>query len=249
MICPIIFRFETYIPRGSETIKIVYETSNTKMGIKALNYLVDCLTELYEKLVLHYRKKHEMRVDEINNTVNNLKLIKNSENKNIENINSRIAELKKEIEFSNENTKKLSQERHKFISGPSQEDNILQALIYSNTIQQNLSLTNTYKRELNDFLQQREKILQKISEYDRQISASMIKIENETFNRDIITNIHVIQPPIFGVNPVKPKIKLRILLAIIAGFFFMTFFPFLIDTISKKNSHSKQMPGRNVLTA
>ena len=243
------FLFETYIPRGSETIKIVYETSNTKMGIKALNYLVDCLTELYEKLVLHYRKKHEMRVDEINNTVNNLKLLKNSENKNIENINSRIAELKKEIEFSNENTKKLSQERHKFISGPSQEDNILQALIYSNTIQQNLSLTNTYRGELNDFLQQRETILQKISEYDRQISAAMIEIENETFNRDIITNINVIQPPIFGVNPVKPKIKLRILLAIIAGLFFMTFFTFLLDTISKKNSHSKQMPGRNVLTA
>ncbi len=243
------FRFETHIPKGSETIKVAYETSNTDIGKKALNYLVVCLTELYEKLVLHYRKKHEMRIDEINNTVNNLNQIKNSENKNIENFNSRIVELKKEIEFSNENTKKLSQERHRFISGPSREDNILQALIYSNTIQQNLSLTNTYKRELNDFLQERENILQKISEYDSKINASMIKIENETFNRDIITNIHVIQQPISGINPVKPKIKLRILLAIITGFFFMIFFTFLLDTISKKNSHSKQMPGRNVLTA
>jgi len=233
---PDFFPFETYIPRGSETIKIAYETPNTNIGLKALNYLVDCLTELYGELVLHYKKKHDMEIDEINNTVNNLKIIKNSEYKNIEAINSRIKELRSEIEFSNENTKKLSQERHIFISRNNQEDNILQALIYSNTIQQNLSLTNTYQSELNDFLQQREKILQKISEYDRQISAAKIKIENITFNRDIITNIHVIQPPTFGVGPVKPRIKLRILLAIIAGLFFMIFLTFLIDSIQKQKN-------------
>jgi uncharacterized protein involved in exopolysaccharide biosynthesis len=177
-----------------------------------------------------------MTVDEINNTVNSLKLRKNSEYKNIENIDLRIKELRREIEFSNENTKKLSQERHKFISKGNQEDNILQALIYSNTIQQNLSLTNTYKGELNNYLQQREEILQKISEYERQISTAMIKIENEIFNRDIITNILVIQPPIFAVDPVKPKIKLRILLAIMAGLFFMIFLTFLIDSISKQKN-------------
>jgi capsular polysaccharide biosynthesis protein len=192
------------------------------------------LTELYEKLVLHYKKKHEMEIDLINNTINNLKLRKNSEYKNIENINSRTAELKNEIGFITANTKMLSQERKKFISSYTQEDNILQALLYSNTIQQNLTLTNTYKDEINTFLQKREDVLQKISDFDKNISTAMIKIENITFNKDIIKNIHVIQQPTFDPKPVKPKIKLRILLAIIAGLFFMIFLAFLIEYIKKE---------------
>jgi hypothetical protein len=229
--------FETYIPRGSETIKVAYETSNTDIGKKTLNYLLTCLTELYEKLVLHYKKKHEMEVDKINNTINDLKLRKKSEYINIENINSRIAELKKEIEFINANTKKLSQERHKFITGNTKEDNILQALLYSNTIQQNLSLTNTYNGEINTFFQQREEILQKISAFEKDINTAMIEIENITFNKNNIENIHVIQQPTFDLNPVKPKIKLRILLAIIAGLFFMIFLAFLIEYISNQKNN------------
>jgi capsular polysaccharide biosynthesis protein len=238
---PIFLNFETYIPRGSEAIKIAYETSNTNIGKKALNYLVTCLTELYEELVLHYKKKHEMEVDEINNTINDLKLRKRSEYKNIENINSRIAELKNEIEFINANTKKLSQERHEFLTGNTQEDNILQALLYSNTIQQNLTLTNTYKGEINTFLQQREEILQKISGFDKEISTAVVKIENIKFNKNIISNIDIIQQPTFNPNPVKPKIKLRILLAIIAGLFFMIFLTFLIDSISKQKIRDKHI--------
>jgi len=229
---PDLFHFETYIPKGSETIKIAYETTNTNIRKKALNYLLTCLTEFYENLVLHYKKKHEMEVDQINSEIDDLKLRKNSEYKNIENIISRTAELKSEIEFINSNTKKLSQERQKFISGNTQEDNILQALLYSNTIQQNLTLTNTYKGEINTFLQQREKILQRISDFDKKISTAMIKIENITFNKDIIKNIHVVQQPTFDPNPVKPKIKLRILLAIIAGLFFMIFIAFIIEYTS-----------------
>jgi uncharacterized protein involved in exopolysaccharide biosynthesis len=236
---PDFFHFETYIPRGSETIKIAYETSNTNIGKKGLHYLLRCLTELYENLVLHYKKKHEMEVDEINNEINDLKLRKKSEHKNIENVNLRIAELKTEIEFINSNTKKLSQERHKFITGNTQEDNILQALLYSNTIQQNLTLTNTYKSELNTFLQQREKILQKIGDFDKKISTAMIKIENITFNKDIINNIQVVQQPTFDPNPVKPKIKLRILLAIIAGLFFMISLAFLIEYTSNLKKYKR----------
>jgi LPS O-antigen subunit length determinant protein (WzzB/FepE family) len=240
---PELFHFETYIPKGSETIKIAYETSNTNIRIKTLNYLVDCLAELYENLVLHYKKKYKMEMDEINSNINDLKLRKNSEYKNIENINSRRAELKKEIEFIAANTKKLSQERQTFISSNTQEDNILQALLYSNTIQQNLTLTNTYKGELNTLLQEREKILQTISDFDKNISTAMIKIENIAFNKDIIKNIHVIQQPTFGPKPVKPKIKLRILLAIIAGLFFMIFLAFLIEYTSnlKKNKSVNQI--------
>ncbi len=223
------FRFETYIPRASETIKIAYETSNPKIGQKALNYLVGSLAELYEKLVLHYKKKNQMEVDEFNNTINELKLRKNSEYNNIENIDSRIAELKKEIEFIIANTNKLSQERNEFLKGYTQGDNILQALLYSNTIQQNLTLTNTYKDELNTFLQQREEILKKISKIDKEINTAMIKIENTRFNKNLINNIHVIEEPNFNPNPIKPKIKLRIILAVIAGLFFMIFLTFLIE--------------------
>ena len=235
---PDFFHFETYIPRFSETIKIAYETSNTNIGIKGLNYLLDCLTELYEKLVLHYKKKHEMEIDLINNTINNLKLRKKSEYKNIENINSRRAELKNEIGFITANTKKLSQERQKFISSNTQEDNILQALLYSNTIQQNLALTNTYKSEINTFLEKREKILQKISDFEENISAAMIKMENITFNKDIINNIHVIQQPTSGPNPIKPRVRLNILLSIIAAVFFMTVTAFLIEYLKK---HGKRI--------
>ena len=221
------------IPKNSETIKVAYNTKNIRFGTTTLNYLLDALSEMYEKLVTYFRKAQDMELDLINTTIHNLKIQTDSEKKNIENINSRITELKNEIEFINSNTKKLSQERHKFMSGNTQEDNILQALLYSNTIQQNLALTNTYKSEINTFLEKREKILQKISDFEENISAAMIKMKNITFNKDIINNIHVIQQPTSGPNPIKPRVRLNILLSIIAAVFFMTVTAFLIEYLKK----------------
>jgi archaellum component FlaC len=221
------------IPKKSETIKVAYDTKNIKSGTTTLYYLLDALSEKYEKLVTYFRKTKDMELEIINNTIHNLKIQTDSEKKNIGNIDSRITELKNEIKSIIENTKKLSQERHKFISGNTQEDNILQALLYSNTIQQNLTLTNTYKGEINTFFQKRENILQKISDLEKKISDAMIKKKNIAFNKDIINNIQLIQEPTSGPNPIKPRVKLNILLSIIAAVFFMIVTAFLIEYFRK----------------
>ena len=234
---PYSFDFETYIPSGSENIHIAYETAHTDMGKKALGFLIECLREFYDKPVKDQKKKLELQVYRLKNSIDGLKNKKKSEAKIIEIANERIAELKNKIDIASATTITLNQERKRILS----EDNILQAIIFINTIQQNMSLTNTYQNELYKFSKEREETIQKISDFDDKINAKLSKVEAIRFKREIVTNIKIIQTPTFPTIPVKPNIKIRILLSIITSLIFMIALTLLME-------HLKNRPkGRNEL--
>ncbi len=104
------------------------------------------------------RTKHEIsRIEAA--AENNIKQLTNkkstveskveSRNKQIKNLEQRIPEIEIEIGRISKNTDLLINERNKFLASKETESNILSAVIYSNTIQQNISYLNDLRGTIN----------------------------------------------------------------------------------------------------
>jgi len=184
-------RFKVAIPKQSDTIKVQYETSDIKQGIDLQNHLSKLLlkskAESIKKTILSYKR-------------------------NVKNIEKRIKELTSEIELIKNNTTDLIKERNKLLSNSPKENNVLSALLYSNTIQQNLKLSNNYQNEINEYKIKKEEELQ--------------KLEN-------IQNIQILQSATSSPLPIKPKILLNVSLSLIAGLFLMLFLAFFLEYLGK----------------
>ncbi len=72
-----------------------------------------------------------------------------AKNKQIKNLEQRIPEIEIEIGRISKNTDLLINERNKFLASKETESNILSAVIYSNTIQQNISYLNDLRGTIN----------------------------------------------------------------------------------------------------
>jgi capsular polysaccharide biosynthesis protein len=225
--------FKVTILKGSDTIKIQYETANTKQGIIIQNRLNKLLLEMYTKLVRHFKNEYDMKLSLLKSETDYIKTAIQSYKRNVKNIEKRIDELVSEIELIKNNTANLIKERNKLLSKNPKESNILSALLYSNTIQQNLELSNNYQNEINDYKLKREEEAQKIEGSENKIAEKSNEIVNLQFKKDNIQNIQILQPPTSSPNPIKPKTKLNIILALVVGLFIMLFLAFFLEYLSK----------------
>jgi uncharacterized protein involved in exopolysaccharide biosynthesis len=227
------FRFKVSIPRQSDTIKIKYETSNIKQGIDAQNRLSKLLLKNYRKLVEYFKSEHDMKLNSLNSETESLNKTILSYKRNMNNLERRIDELDSEIELIKNNTENLIKERNKLLSKNPKENNILSALLYTNTIQQNLELSNNYQNEINEYKIKKEEELQKIESSENNIAKIFNEIKNLQFKKDHIQNIQVLQPAMSNPFPIKPKILLNVMLALVIGLFLMMFLTFFLEYISK----------------
>jgi uncharacterized protein involved in exopolysaccharide biosynthesis len=96
-----------------------------------------------------------------------------------------------------------------------------------------MALANTYKNEIHAYRIQKEAQTQKIHELDNKIQKSLMEIDKLEFDIENIENIQNIQPPSGTPFPIKPKIKLIVLLGIVAGFILTVFLAFFLEYILK----------------
>ena len=68
----------------------------------------------------------------------------------LKNLELKMTDMESEIGRISKNTNLLSGDRNRYLSSEKSKDNILASLIYSNTIQQNISYLNTLRNEMND---------------------------------------------------------------------------------------------------
>ena len=105
----------------------------------------------------------------------------------------------------NENTNYLKEERNKLLAKKQNEGNILSAILYSNTIQQNLQLENEYEDEIKNLLIEKENELQNISELESKIQMQVAEIDNLEFKKNNIQNIRIIRTPSAVPTRLNPK--------------------------------------------
>jgi len=232
-------RFKVSIPKLSDTIKVKYETLDIKQGIDLQNFLGKLLLENYSKLVKYFKNEHEMKLISLKSKSESIKRTILSYKRNTKNIEKRIDELTSEIKLIKNNTANLIKERNKLLSNSPKENNVLSALLYSNTIQQNLELSNNYQNEINEYKIKKEEELQKIETSESKIVQNLNEIESFQFKKDNIQNIQILQSPTNSPFPIKPRVLLNVILALVAGLFLMMFLAFFFDYVSKQKKESR----------
>jgi len=226
-------QFKTSIPKKSNALKVSYETSNIELGLLIVNYLNKLLSDKYSQFVKYYRKEIIIQLKLRNSEREKFLISQKSIKINLKNFEKRIKDLSSEIELIIKNTDNLIGDQQKFISKPRGENGILTALLYSNTIQQNMSLINNYKNQLNSYELKLESEKQKLTESEENIKNIMDQIGLLEFKRDSVQNIQILKPPTNSPYPIKPNKRLNVMLATMVGLFMMVFMSFLLEYISK----------------
>lgn len=230
---PKTIQFGIEASKNANVLKISYLTANVEQGIEILNILHNQLLEEYSKIVQHYRNGFQNKLSIAKSQINKLKTAKRSHEINVNSIEVNIKELESEIDSINSNTKYLLQERAKFLENHANESRILSGILYSNTIQQNLALANTYKDRIKNNRIQKEAETQEIYGLENKIQMQLMAIDKLEFDIKNIENVKNMQPPSRSPYPIKPKMKLIVLLGIVTGFVFTVFLAFFLEYILK----------------
>jgi len=220
---------KTRVRKDSDTLKIAYETADMAQGINLLNLLSDRLIERYDKLVDYYRRETDVSMQQKKTEIDGHKAGKKKFEQKIKEERGRIGELTTELKLITNNTDSLMKEREKFLTRNIDKDNILSALLYSNTIQQNLELSNAYKNEINDYRLRITEYQHKVEIANNAIKKLVDEIEYFKFKKSEIQNIQILQPPTSSLYPVKPKKMLIAALSTIVAFFLFVFLAFCIE--------------------
>lgn len=144
--------FKVEIPKKLNAVRVSYETADKKQGLQILSDLSNLLQEKFKTVVSYYRQEYEMQQDQQSNelgkldsNISNVKAgIKTKELK-IKDLKQRATEVETEIDRIGKNTKLLISERNKFLSNKKTDDNVLSALLYSNTIQESIAYLDTLR--------------------------------------------------------------------------------------------------------
>ena len=131
------------------------------------------------------------KIKQLNNHKSTLEAQIETKRNQIKNLEQRVTEVESEIVRISKNTDLLITERNKFLGSKQTEQNILSAVVYSNTIQQNISYLNELRATVNSAKSQIyetqwtiESLLNKIKDLDAQIEnvkeETRLKIESLT---------------------------------------------------------------------
>jgi len=232
-------KFRVKIPKNSNTLIISYESSDIDQGMLVLSYINNFLLEKYDEVVKYYQNEYIKEIGMKKAQIDSHKAILQSSKQKIKALQKRINELQAEVDFINNNTITLIKERDKFLSRNS-SDNILSSILYTNTIQQNLALANTYKNDISEYNSEKENENGNIGKTQNTIKELLEEIKNLEFKKSNIESIQILQLPSPSPYPLKPKKKQIVLLAAIAGLFVMSFLAFPLEYLSKHRGDGSQ---------
>ena len=206
--------------------------------------------DLLERLYLQLQKDDSTYMDELLNKydkiiqehegkANKNELILKAKNQKIALISDRInkidlifQEIKAHQQTIASGSKSISDKVVKLLDT---EDSSL-AYFYSNTIQQNIFITNFLMKEKNEELQ-RTKELQKEIEILKIDNQKALEKMNDSKNiRATVKKLSMITPPTESQRPIRPNIRLNMLAAGVTGFFLMILCVFGIEYLKRRST-------------
>lgn len=233
---PKVLNLKVKLPRNSNTLKTSYETDDKELGVHILTNLNRLLKEEYKKLVNYFRNEVKRDLTLKKAEIGKIKDLKKASDEKVKRIGRSIDDLNAEVEIINRNTEYLNKERNKFLKSELSQNNILSALLYSNTIQQNLQLAASSKKEISEYEMERELEIKALHELENDIQKLATEIDNLKFKMENIQNIQTLQKPLSSAYPIKPNKKMNVILATVAGFLMLIFLSFIFEYIIKNKS-------------
>lgn len=226
-------KFKVNIPKKSDTIKISHETVDVDRGLQILANLGRALSRSYSERVAYIQNEHEAEIDSIKAEVSYYEVKKRASEQNIKIIQKRIEELTPQIDLVRKNTTALIRERDKLLSNNRNKDSMLSPVFYMNMIQHNISLENSFRQEIDNCVTRKEDEKFELKELNRQLDQLREDIKGLEFRKNSVHNIEILQPPTASPHPIKPKMKLNVMLGTILGLFVMLFLAFFLEYIQR----------------
>ena len=237
---PTSIEFKVTIPKKTNALEVLYETPYVDIGLQIMKNLNNGLLERYGKLVEYYGEKQDMEIAQRVSEIDDQKAILDATKKEIHILDKTIDELETEISLVKENTVSLIKQRDKFVSNETDTSNILSAILFTNTIQQNIALDKTSRDDLSRYLSRKEKLSLRLETTQNRIKSLLMKIKSLEFKRNSIQNIQIIKTPKSSLSPIKPKTRLNVMLAGVVGLFLTVFLAFFVEYISKYKSREDE---------
>ena len=235
-------KLKVSVPKQSEIIKVSYESESVNFGINVLGAVYQALRKKYDELVKYYRDNYDKEIQNVKAEFDILEAELVFYEQRVKRAQKRIKELEAQINDIDNKNNILIRQRNEIIQKKENGEKSLSAALYNNTIQQNLSIANQYRNDIKEYLYrvEEEDIKSKERRYRKQeLSKNIIMLEH---NKGSVQNIKILQPPTATAHPVKPKTKLNVILALVAGLFLMLFLSFFLEYLSK---HKKMRTARS----
>jgi capsular polysaccharide biosynthesis protein len=235
---PNLLHLKVVSPGNSNIVKILYETTDIDLGVILLERLNSLLVNKYSELVTLHKENCDKRIQIIQNKISVSKEKRLLEQSEIKNISDRIKELKSEIALIDANTSILIKQRDQFLRN-NDENHILLAFMNNNTIQENITLRNSYKNQIHRYITDIEGKRFQLRRLQEEIDIQAADLKNVEIEKKNIQNIQILQPPKGSQHPISRKAKRNVILAAATGLFMMLFLAFFLEYLSKhrKNEH------------
>ncbi len=224
---------EVEIPKGSNAVTVSYDTSNVDLGLRTVSRLLEILKQRYDKRIEYFRNDYDVQIAAKKTQVAGAGAERKASEQHFKNIQRRIEELQGEARVVKKNTSALVEERDKFFSNKNTDRDILSALVYTNTIQQNMALEGEYKKEIQEHLTSRENqrvVTEKLTSQTKMLQEELKSLE---FKMNRIQNIQIVHPPASNPHPIRPKTRLNVMLSAVVGLLAMTFLAFFLEYIQR----------------
>jgi len=225
-------RFRVTPLKQSNIIKISYETQFADTGIQILGHIPKLLQKEYAEEIRHFEKEYE---DKIQSKTENLADIENKKRITQSSIilfKKRLEELTLSIQHVNNTITRLAQEKERY-NVDNNENSVNTDLLYSNAIQQNLQLMNTYKNQFARELANKESAKLQLKRTEERIAFVSKEIADLKKEKGSIKYIKVLQSPTSSLSPIKPKTKVAVMLAVVLGLIVTVFTSFFLEYLLK----------------
>jgi uncharacterized protein involved in exopolysaccharide biosynthesis len=223
-------------PTDSNLIKVNVEkqAKDVQLGIKILNQLYVELSNVYNSVVESKKNNMEKQISIISNNIETKNNAIKVARERLKLLEEREPGLLNEIENTKSNMDKLLSKRDILLDKSTQADD-MSSLLYSNTIQQNITYFNRLQNELTDLRVQKENIKTNIENLENDISNIKLEIEKLNLSKANIQNIGMVQEPQSSLSPVGPNKKLNVALAGTISLMFGVFLAFFVEFWQKSN--------------
>ncbi|MEA3414986.1 MAG: GNVR domain-containing protein [Thermodesulfobacteriota bacterium] len=237
-------KFKSGVVKKANLIKVTsqWEEGGTDLGMKVTGQLVQLLSNDYEKIVKQRKGDYDKQIFTKQNGTKKLEARRESLKKTLKNIRQRIHKLEKQVDDIKNNTGDMITQRNLLLKKYKAETE-MPLLLYSTTIQQNISYFNQINNQIYNFKEKEEGAQQEIKNLEKDINTAEAGITALKAKKGLIGNIKVIQEPEVSLHPVKPKKKQIVLLTTVVALFMAVFLAFFIEYIknaSKPSSANKR---------
>jgi capsular polysaccharide biosynthesis protein len=220
-------------PKNSNALRVLCESANKKLAVEILDSLYEVLSMKYVEKVEFIQSGYQTQIDLKKSEAAQYELQQLASERHVRDMQQMIEKLKSDLEIISKDRDTLVRQRVQFLPMANGEDRMdfLSNIMYINAIHQNIALENNYLRVIQDLIMAKEEKELNSKALANSQSSLMTEIADLEFRKRMVKNIQMIQPPTVGKNPIKPKMKLIVILATILGLFFSLVLAFLLEYI------------------